>query len=184
LRGIGDLAPEFGRGAASYQAAHRSEEDYAWASLMLGKPLLGQRVTDILALSAALRTHPQLTNRRLALNANGRLTVPATVAAAVDKSVDSLYLAGGLVSFQSILETEQYAADMFGNFCFSILRHTDLPSIVAELAPRKVTMAGAVDATGNALDLAAVRQVYRDAEAKGHITLRPTADWQFRELLA
>ena len=53
VRGAGDLTPEFGRGAAGYTRSHQSEEEYAWASLILGRPLLGQRVTDILALAAA-----------------------------------------------------------------------------------------------------------------------------------
>ena len=56
LRGIGDLAPEVGRGAAEFARSHSGEEDYSWGSMILGKPLLGQRVTDILALAAALRT--------------------------------------------------------------------------------------------------------------------------------
>ena len=46
LRGIGDLKPEYSPGAPSYTGEHEDEENYAWASLMLGRSLLGQRVTD------------------------------------------------------------------------------------------------------------------------------------------
>ena len=34
---------ELSRGAARYARSHAEEENYAWASLILGRPLLGQR---------------------------------------------------------------------------------------------------------------------------------------------
>ena len=55
LRGIGDLKPAVSAGFPSYARQHQEEEDYAWGSLILGKPLLGQRVTDILAVVSGLR---------------------------------------------------------------------------------------------------------------------------------
>ena len=95
VRGVGDLAPEVGRGAAGYALSHADEESYAWASLILGHPLLGQRVTDILAVVAALRVHPGLADAPLKIAARGRLTPPALFAAAMDAGISDLYLAGG-----------------------------------------------------------------------------------------
>ncbi len=181
VRGIGDLAPEYSRGAAHYAASHHSEENYAWASIMLGKPLLGQRVTDILAFATALRNHPGLARRRLRINAKDRLTVPAICAAALDRSIGEMYLAGGLISFRGIVESEQYSVP-FANFCPSILLHTDLPKIVSNLAPAKITLAGTVDPIGKTMDAAAVRQVYGDAAVKGHLTVSADPDWTFRDL--
>jgi hypothetical protein len=43
VRGIGDATPEYGRGAARHGAAHHSEQRYAWSSMILGRPLVGQR---------------------------------------------------------------------------------------------------------------------------------------------
>src|SRR5207247_10246144 len=74
VRGIGDLSPEFGLGDPRYQRQHQSEEDYSWSSLMLGKPLVGQRVADILALAMAVRRHPALGGHRGAAGARGTLT--------------------------------------------------------------------------------------------------------------
>jgi dienelactone hydrolase len=54
VRGVGDLEPQFSSGAAGYAREHQNEENYAWASLILGHSLLGQRTSDIAALSAAL----------------------------------------------------------------------------------------------------------------------------------
>jgi cephalosporin-C deacetylase-like acetyl esterase len=64
-RGIGELTPEFGPGNPGYARSHEAEEDYAWAALMLGRPLLGQRVTDMLSVARGLRNHPLTAQRRL-----------------------------------------------------------------------------------------------------------------------
>jgi dienelactone hydrolase len=162
LRGVGDLWPECGRGSPRYARSHNDEENYAWASLIFGKPLLGQRVTDILALSRGLRSHPNLTGRKLIVAALNTMTVPALVAAALDSNIDQLYLAGGLVSFQSIIETEDYSYP-FGNFVPNLLKHVDLPDIAASIAPRRIVLAGAIGVDNSRMALPAVREIYRNA---------------------
>ena len=172
LRGIGDLWPEFGRSAPRYARSHNDEENYAWASLILGKPLLGQRVTDILALAAALAAHPATARRPLVIAARGHLTVPALFAAALDARIERLYLAGGLVSFRNLVETENYDYP-FGNFVPNLLKHTDLPDVAAAIGPRQVTVAGAVDAAGKTVQADAVREIYR----AGNVRVVPAAAW-------
>lgn len=181
VRGIGDLTPEYGRGAAGYARDHNDEENYSWASLILGKPLVGQRVTDILALAAGLRDHPGLRGAPLRIAALGRLTVPAIFAAALDPGIQELYLAGGLVSYRSIIETEDFTAS-FGNFVPNLLTHTDLPQTVASLTPRRVCLAGAVDAAQKTLEPNAVRSIYATAEQKGILEVRPTPEWTVASL--
>jgi dienelactone hydrolase len=132
LRGVGDLAPEFGGGAAGYARSHNEEEDYAWASLILGRPLVGQRVTDLLAVVAAA-------GGKASVAALGKMTVPALFAAALQSGITELYLAGGLESFRSVVETEDYSHP-FANFVFRLLECTDLPEVAASLAPRRVVM--------------------------------------------
>jgi hypothetical protein len=173
VRGIGDLTAEFSRGAARYARSHNGEESYTWASLMLGKPLLGQRVTDILAVLSGLRGHSSVAGRRLILAAQGKMTVPAEFAAALDPKIDSLYLSGGLVSYRSILDTEQYAHP-FANFLPGVLKHIDLPEVVASLAPRRVIMAGVVDGGEKAMDVAAVRSIHQKA---ANVQILPRAQW-------
>ncbi len=162
LRGIGDMTPEFGRGAARHARPHNSEEDYAWSALIFGKPLAGQRVTDILAIVHCLRARPELAGRRIILAARGELTVPAQFAAALEPAIGSLYLAEGLISFRSIVETEVYSYP-FSNFVPNLLAHTDLPELTAALAPRRVTLAGAIDGAGNRLAVEAVRTEFSGA---------------------
>jgi cephalosporin-C deacetylase-like acetyl esterase len=179
VRGIGDLAPEYGRGSARYNGTHNTEQHYAWASLILGKPLLGQRVTDIVSAVGALRARPDLAGRRVVVAARGVLTIPALVAASLEKGIDALYLAGGLVSYRSVLETEEYLGgnyfrspvDLFGSFVPRILLHTDLPEVAASIAPRRVILAGAMDATGKSVDAAA-----HYSRAK-NVEVRQTPSW-------
>jgi cephalosporin-C deacetylase-like acetyl esterase len=172
VRGVGDLAPAMGRGAAEYARSHADEENYAWASLILGRPLLGQRATDILALAAALRAHPALRGLALKVAASGRLTAAALFAAAMDPKIGELYLASGLISYRSVVQTERYMGP-FGSFVFGMLQHTDLPEVAASLAPRRMCLAGALDAEGGTLEVAAVRAVYGGE----HVEVRPEAKW-------
>jgi cephalosporin-C deacetylase-like acetyl esterase len=177
VRGGGDMTPEMSRGAAEYARDRADDDSYAWASLMLGTPLVGQRTTDILALAAALRAHTALKGLSLKVAASGRLTTPALFAAAMDPAIGELYLAGGLISHRSVVESERYNAP-FGNFVFGVLRHTDLPEVAASLAPRRLCLAGAVDGEGGTMTVAAVRSVY----AGEHIVVRPEARWDVEAL--
>src|SRR5207244_3758833 len=75
VRGVGDLEAQFAPGSVGYARGHQTEENYAWASLILGRSLLGQRTTDIVALAQALaKSYPQAA---IALAARDRMTVPA-----------------------------------------------------------------------------------------------------------
>ena len=176
LRGIGDLTPEVGRGAANYTRFHNDEENYGWASLILGKPLLGQWVTDVLAVAAALRARPECQGRPLIVAAQHRLTVPAQFAAALDPAIAGLYLAGGLVSLRSLVETEDYRTS-FANFVPNLLRHTDLPEITASTGARNVVLAGAVNGAGAACGLPEVQRLYPAAR------VLPEAKWDMETLL-
>jgi hypothetical protein len=140
--------------------------------MILGKPLGGQRVTDILAIVAALK-------RPVRIAASGKMTIPALFAAALDGNIESLYLAGGLVSFEDIVGTEDYKHP-FANFVPNLLNHTDLPDIAAGLAPRRVVIAGPVNAQGTTLESAAAAQAY----AAASITVEPKADWSAARLIA
>ena len=179
LRGVGDMAPEFGRGSAHYGRSHQEEENYAWASMILGRPLLGQRVTDILAVLQAISRYPALAGRKLRVAAQGKMTVPAAFAAALEPRVDSLYLSGGLISYRSLVDTEDYF-HTFANFSPKLLLHTDLPEIIAGLAPRAVSLAGTVDAAGTGVGAKKVGEIYRSA---GNVRITDRADWSLEALV-
>lgn len=173
LRGIGDLAPEFGRGNPAYTRTHQMEEHYAWASLILGKPLVGQRVTDLVAVVRALGRHPACRDLRVAIAAMGHLTVPALFAAAIEPSIAVLYLARGLTSFRSVAEAETYDHPL-ANFLPGVLHHTDLPQIASTLAPRRVVLAGPVNGEGRPADPEEVKAMYSIAP---NVEVRPEPVW-------
>ncbi len=164
LRGIGDLRPEYSAGAPSYTGEHESEENYAWASLMLGRSLLGQRVTDILAVIEAVSAGEWGGAPLLA--ARGQLTVPALCAASLTPKITALYLTQHLISWRSLVDTEMYHHP-FANFIPDVLRSTDLPEIAAALAPRKITIAG---------------EEARQAYSSSNIEVRAEAAWDVAAL--
>jgi hypothetical protein len=147
LRGVGDLAPQFSSGAAGYARSHSDEENYAWASLILGRSLLGQRVADIVALTRALRQ--EYFEATIGVAARDKMTVPALCAAAIEPRITSLYLARHLVSWRSLVESENYSCPL-ANFAPGILRAADLPQIARPLG-RRLRVAGAVDGAGRLL---------------------------------
>ena len=181
IRGIGSQAPAFSSGAPGYAQVHQDENNYAWASLILGKPLVTQRVTDILAVLHFLAAYPPAANFSVRLAAEGQLTVPALFATALHGTIRELYLARGLVSFRKLVETEIYSHPL-SNIIPAFLNSTDLPELVAELAPRKVVLAGPVDANGIAVSLAEADRIYALATQAGHLTIQEDPDWSARSL--
>jgi hypothetical protein len=170
LRGIGDLRPEYSAGAPAYTGERENEESYAWASLMLGRSLLGQRVTDLLAVIEALSASEWSETPLLA--ARGRLTIPALCAASLSSKISGLYLTGHLISWRSLVETEMYDHP-FANFVPNVLRSTDLPEIAAAIAPRKTIIAGILDGAGQPVPAVEARRTYADS----NIEVREKAAW-------
>ena len=58
-------------------------------------------------------------------------------ASAIEPAIKILHLSGGIDSFRSLLNSEDYRHP-FSNFIYDVLRHTDLPQLAASLAPRRV----------------------------------------------
>jgi cephalosporin-C deacetylase-like acetyl esterase len=175
VRGTGDLWPEVGRGNRFYTIPHSAMEDYAWASLILGKPLVGQRVTDILAFVRTLGSLQATRGRRIVLAAAGELTVPALFAAVLEPAIASLYLADPLISFRSVLDADQYKHPT-ANLLPNLLHTTDLPQLAATLGRRRVILAGTVNGAGDRIPAEAVRAIYTGA---GNIEVREESAWDF-----
>ena len=124
VRGIGDLRPEVGRGQSPHAQSHAHEDHWAWAGLMLGRPVLGQRVTDVLALVRALRlANPA---RAVHLVAAGRLVAPGLLATALEPGVATFHHLGAIPSLRETAQKEEYAQP-FADFVPGLLQHGDLP---------------------------------------------------------
>jgi len=64
--------------------------------------------------------------------------------------------------------------DLFGAFVPELLKHTDLPEAAASIAPRRVTLADAIDAAGKQVDAGEVARVYA---AAGSVQVLPEGAW-------
>ena len=127
---------------------------------------MGQRVNDILAVLEAFPRY-----EKVALAAYGPMCVPALCAAALSARLSALYLAGGLLSWTSILTTDEYK-EPFSNFVPGVLRQTDLPQI-AEAIPKqtRLILAGTVNGSGQRVPAEAVQRLYPGA------VFQERADW-------
>lgn len=178
IRWIGDLRPEYSPGARTNASFHQEEEAWAWASLMLDRPLLGQRTLDLLAVCAGLRRYEPTRNLPLTLAARGDLSVPALCAGALCSDVETVLLSGGPISFRSIVETEMYKQPL-ANLLFGVLRETDLPWIAELMEDRRLIVEGMVDGAGNVLAESDVREHFRSVR---NLTVRAEAAWNLAGL--
>jgi dienelactone hydrolase len=181
VRGVGDLAPAFSAGAPSYARSHQADESYAWSSLILGRPLVGQRVADILALVRGLELLNGPGERRIGIAARGAMTIPALCAALLNRSITRLYLASPLLSFESLIAAESYSYP-FSAFIPNILVHTDLPEMTVALAPSQVEIAGAVNGNGDPVSMSVMKQVYARALSAGYTNVRGEEGWNASNL--
>jgi dienelactone hydrolase len=177
IRGMGDSRPEVGPGNPAYTIEHDAEEEFAWASLILGDPLLAQRMTDILALVRAIGNERSAGGGPVVIAARGRLTVPALFAFASSEAAVALYSAAGLASFQSLLETENYQQPL-ANCAQGLFHSTDLPLLAAQAAPRRILLAGAVDGANKRMEVQEVRRIYAGHTGAGqNVQISAGAAW-------
>lgn len=157
LRGCGSMSPRY-PGSDPYRyydGAEHLKEDFAWASLVLGKPPLGQRVWDFLRCLDYLETRSDVDRAHIYVLgfAGGGLTVLA--GAALDQRPRAVLCDGVLADYKSIFESELYAWGLTW-YVPGILREFDLPNVAAAVAPRPLWMVNVVDARGEIVpDLAA-----------------------------
>ena len=165
LRGIGDgRHGEMSRGRISPSAG------VAATSLMLGESLGSSRVRDLRTVIDYLRNREDVNRRQIGLwgdslaannVAENELAVPldatsvpergeplggvATLLAALfEPQVQGVYVHGGLMSFDSLLN-EPFLYHPADSIIRGLLRIADLPDIAAELAPRPLRMESLVD---------------------------------------
>lgn len=192
LRGTGETKPDDGRGRNS------AATDLSASELMLGQTLVGSRVRDLRSVIRYLGTRPEIDRGRVALwgdsfaAANPRdrnLAVPLDAAqlppvaeplgamavlltALFEDDVRAVCARGGLVGFQSLLESPfvYVPHDCIVPGAVSV---GDLSEVACALAPRPLLLAELVDGQNRSLTsdeagvaLASVKQAYAgDASA-------------------
>jgi cephalosporin-C deacetylase-like acetyl esterase len=138
LRGMGETAP--GTPAAKRPNFFGVDNKEAFLALHLNRPLLGQRVDDLLAIIAYLAPH----YANIQVHAVGSAGPIALHAAALDSRIKQVTLEGALVSWSAVVRTP-ISYNQLTNVVPGVLKHYDLPDLAAAIAPRPLTIRAAVD---------------------------------------
>ncbi len=139
LRGMGETEPE-SRRPGPLGAGVRE----AFLSLHIGRPLLGQRVGDLLAVIAAVA---DLSRGGISLAGRGTAGPIALHAAAIEPTIVDLSLDAAITSWSEVVRSP-LSQDQLTNVVPGALAFYDLPDLVAAIAPRPVSIHSAVDPSG------------------------------------
>lgn len=164
LRGIGIGSPRFPKAGPLFYHYHDPDmrDGYAWASLILGKPALSQRVWDFLRTLDYLETRPEVDRKRI--HALGRESggLTALLGTVMDARVNSILLDHVLSDYLSVVEAEDYRLTLDW-FIPGFLLEFDLPDLVATLAPRQCWLVNASNGMGEALPESDLKELYEAA---------------------
>jgi hypothetical protein len=147
---------------AIYTPGATVQDKTTWLALMVGRPLVGLRMDDILRGIDLLTERHLLADGGCAAFAKGLLSVDLLFAATVDDRIRALDLEGGLISYQSIVSTP-IARRIFDAVVPGVLKHFDLPDLAAAFAPRPLRMRNLATPLGTTEWIARARQSYQFA---------------------
>lgn len=158
VRGVGETRSAVGR--EDYYQIYGTETDLNFLSWMIGRPLLGMRVMDVLSAVGYVRTRPEAAGRPLTVRGEGLGGLIALFAAALEETLEGAETHALLVSYQALLETP---VPRFHPNAYlpRVLCHFDLPDVAAAVAPRPLTLKGMVDPGRQPLPVEQGRTIYR-----------------------
>ncbi|HWS01611.1 MAG TPA: acetylxylan esterase, partial [Prolixibacteraceae bacterium] len=127
LRGFGETADPLSLNDAKYW---NREYRNSMISMHAGKPVMGQRVTDIISLLDFCETDPRLKGHPVNIVANG-IYGPAVIHATyLDKRIEKSEISGSIRSFNDYLKNTMQR-DVYSNVLYSVLQYYDLPDLVS-----------------------------------------------------
>jgi cephalosporin-C deacetylase-like acetyl esterase len=185
LRGVGNSAPRYPSAGPLFYRWEHLDDGYAWASLTLGRPVLGQRVWDLLRCLDYLETRPDVDHAQVHLVGTSSAGLAALLGASLDDRPRSILLERTISDFSSLVESEEYSLPLSW-FVFGFLRAFDLPDLVAGLVPRRCWLLNAAGPRGDVLPESEVRarfklalNIYyrRAAEAQLRFLVQPDYEW-------
>lgn len=162
LRGLGFSIPHLPAAGPVFYRGDDIQEDYAWASFTLGKPVLGQRVWDCLRSLDYLESRPDVDRNRIHGLGEQGAAIALLLAGALDERLSSLMLDSTVASYRSIVESKAYSLTLPW-FAYGVLKHFDLPEIVGSLAPRPCWLLNATNAEGEPWPETKLSAIYRHA---------------------
>ena len=131
------------------------EENIAYNAFLVGKSLLGMRVTDVLV--AVRKIRDQKKARRVVLCARRDAALVACFAASVEPTIDLVATEEMILSFRPLFGAEGSPINAASIVPGLLQRYGDIAQVLAEIAPRRILIAAGV---GDALrDNPSVRAV-------------------------
>jgi dienelactone hydrolase len=158
--GIGEAAS----GASQGPDSSFGRQKMTWLALMVGKPLAGLRMDDIVRGVDLLAEKGLLYNRGCMGFGKGFVGVDLLYAAAMDQRISRITIEDGLLSYAAIARTPIHR-QVFDAIVPGVLGIYDLPDVVASLAPRPVELVNMRSAQGNIVFLRDVLNEYAFAQA-------------------
>ena len=134
MRGMGEAEDP-----KEYNASKYFDHEYrnVMISLHIGRPLLGQRVEDVMTVMDFIRTQDPLKDKAVEIHATG-IAAPAVLHAAVfDHQISKLYLSHTITSYHYILE-HPMMMDAYSYVLPNVLRYYDLPDLVSLIGKSRV----------------------------------------------
>lgn len=132
LRGMGDSQPNT-CGPDTFRQPYGCDYFYAVHGIMLDRPLVAQRVHDLLSLLDWLQDNGY---PKVHLVARGHGSVPSALAALLDDRVVQVTLKNPLTSWSAVAETERTHWPLSA-YLHGVLKQFDLPEVYADLERRK-----------------------------------------------
>ncbi|MBI1358402.1 MAG: hypothetical protein GC160_29045 [Acidobacteria bacterium] len=173
LRGWGESRPE-----SVVKVGFDWQDFFAYRSLEIGRPLLGQRIKDVVALTPNRTRHRSWSIVGVGPNAS----LVAAHAAVLDARIDRLISIGPPLSFESLV-LEPVNRQPFSSYLPGVIAEYEVRDLLAACAPRPTLVLNPENPQGEAVpesraweqfDWAA--QVYEAIEAPGKLEVRSELD--------
>lgn len=153
LIGTGETFPHGYVGDAQFGEAYYN---LWYASMLIGRSLLGIRAGDVERLGIVLKKDSRF--REIYALAKGNMAQVLLHTAAFIPVFDRIVLVEPLSSYRAIVMEKNYSPDYILNSVSGALRYYDLPDLAASLAPVGLLIANPVDGAGKISDSGIIRE--------------------------
>jgi hypothetical protein len=181
VRGFGETMSKQHASAAQvnyFDPRHGTDADLAYASFLIGRPLLGMRVWDALNVVGYMRSRSEMGAVRVSIAGRGEAGVVALFAAAVDANVSGVAAEGVPASFAEIAQSELYEQPA-SVILPGALHDFDLSDVLSLIAPRPLMLLNAQDASTRRMPLDQARRsldplvrAYQTAAAETNLEIK------------
>lgn len=105
------------------------EYRYSMVSMHIGKPIMGQRVVDLISILDFISSQPELKDKQIKIIADGIYGPVVIHTAFIDKRIYSAELTRSLKSFKDYINNPMQR-DMYSNVLYGVLKYYDLSDLI------------------------------------------------------